>query len=247
MKEKLEYFLRLFCPGPLYNYSTKIRIPQKKIDFRKFLVAKFLLTDGSSVIDGGAHIGYYTRYFSEIIGEKGKVYSFEPNPYLFRLLNKYARFHSNIVCYQKALSHVTSKTAFYVEPFSLSQDSSLYKGSDDQKSISIDAIALDDFIAETEQIRLIKLDIEGFEQQAIQGAQQLIARCRPWIIFEYVQTPIRNDRGILSLLAKWNYSCINLETLQPVSEQEQVELTDMLAIPENQQPNKLIESLAMFS
>lgn len=247
MKDKLEYFLRFFCPGSLYDYSTKVRIPQKKIDFRKFLVAKFLLTDAGSVIDGGAHIGYYTRYFSEIIGEKGKVYSFEPNPYLFRLLNKYARFHSNILCYQKALSHATGQTALYVEPFSLSQDSSLEKGRKDQKSISIDAIALDDLIAETEQIRLIKLDVEGFEEQAIRGAEKLIERCRPWIIFEYVQNQHRNDRDILSLLAKRNYSCINLETLQPVLPQAQIELTDMLAIPENQPPDKLIESLAIFS
>lgn len=245
MLGKLEYFLRLFCPGKLYDYSTKVRIPQNQMDFRKFLIAKFVLGNSGSAIDGGAHIGYYTRYFSDIIGEKGKVYSFEPNPYMFRLLDKYTRFHGNIISCQKALSNATTKSTFYVEPFSLSQDSTLGKGRADQKKIRVETVAMDDVLSPAEKIRLIKLDIEGHEMQAILGAKQLIQRCQPWIIFEYVQNESRNDHEIISLLEGWKYSCLDLRTLKSVPQTIQVDLTDVVAIPEGEM-GKFIETLRLF-
>ncbi len=237
---KLEYFLRLFCPGKLYDYSTKVRVPQNQADFRKFLIAKFVLGQGGSAIDGGAHIGYYTRCFAEIIGERGKVYSFEPNPYIFRLVHKYAQYHRNVHAYQKALSHKTVKSAFYVEPFSLSQDSTLGRGRARQKKVEVDTVILDQVVSHTDQIRLIKLDVEGYEMQAILGAQQLIRRCRPWIILEYGQN--KTDSEIISLLEGWNYVCLDLRTLKRVVS---TDLTDIVAIPKEEKGN-FVEALALF-
>lgn len=246
MTEKIEYFLRLFCPDKLYAYSTKVRVPQHRVDFRKFLVAKFVLGNGGSAIDGGAHIGYYTRYFAEIIGETGKVFSFEPNPYMFRLLNKYAKSHGNVVAYQKALSDETTISSFYAQPFSLSQDSILGLGREGQKKISVETVSLDDFLGH-EEIRLIKLDVEGHEMQAIMGATQLIHRCQPWMIFEYVQNESRNDFEIIALLEEWKYTCIDLNTLNRVSRAAHIDLTDVVAIPEAAaEMGAFIEALRLF-
>lgn len=246
MIEKLEYFLRLLCPARLYQYSTKVRIPQHKIDFRKFLIAKFVLGNGGSVIDGGAHIGYYTRYFSDVVGAKGRVYSFEPNPYMFRLLYKYAKFRRNIVAHQKALSDQTKNSSFYVEPFSLSQDSTLGKGRAKQKKIEVHTVSIDELLGHVENVRLIKLDVEGHEMEAIRGAKQLIERCRPWIVLEYVQNQRRTDRPLLSLLEGWGYSCLDLETLEKVSIAAEIDLTDVVAIPEEGM-EKLVAALQLFN
>lgn len=245
MLGKLGYFLRFFCPGRLYNYSTKVRIPQGQVDFRKFLIAKFVLKNGGSAIDGGGHIGYYTRWFSEILREKGKVYSFEPNPYMFRLLDKYARFHNNIISYQKALSNITACSTFYVEPFSLSEDSALNQGRAKQKKICVETVAIDDVLSDAEEIRLIKLDVEGHEMQALIGAKKLVQRCRPWIICEYVQSENRNDRELLSLLESWRYSCLDIQTLKAVPPETSITLTDIVAVPDEEK-GKFIESLSFF-
>lgn len=245
MSERLAYFLRLICPGKMYYYSTKIRIPRDQVDFRKFLIAKRVLQDGGSAIDGGGHIGYYTRFFSDLIQEGGKVHSFEPNPYMFHLLNKYAKYRPNVLAYKQALSNETARRAFYVEPFSLTQDSTLGEKRSKQKKISVETVKLDDLISDTENIRLIKLDIEGYEMQAVTGAKALVQRCRPWIICEYVQTEKRNDRKLISLLEEWNYSCLDIHTLKAVPPDKQIDLTDILAVPEEQQ-GRFLEVLNYF-
>ena len=43
---------------------------------------------GDKVIDVGAHIGYFSLLFSKLVGEKGNVYSFEPEPKNIKLLIK---------------------------------------------------------------------------------------------------------------------------------------------------------------
>ncbi len=243
-ERKLEYFLRCFCPARLYSYSTKVRIPKDRIDFRKFLIAKLVLSKGGSVVDGGAHLGYHTRFFSELVGDRGYVYSFEPNPYIFRLLQKGTRFQGNVIAYQKALSDVATRSAFYVEPFSLSQDSTLGEGRAKQKRVKVESVCLDTFLSGIKEIRLIKLDVEGYELQAIRGSAQLIGEFRPWIIFEYVQSASRNDRAILSLLKEWGYACFDLGTLQEVPQTAQIDVTDMVAIPQGEEGR--LEALRPF-
>lgn len=241
----VEYFLRLLCPRGIYNYSTKIRMPQNEVDFRKFLIAKYVLKKGGSAIDGGAHIGYYTRCFSDLIQGTGKVYSFEPNPYMFRLLKKYSPFHPNIFVYQKALSNVREKSSFYVEPFSLTQDSSLQKGRAKQKKVSVETVMLDELLNDVQELKLIKLDVEGYERQALIGGEKLIRRDLPWLILEYVQNQIRNDYPVVSLLAGWGYTSLDLRTLKTISEEREVEMTDILAIPK-QETDKVFEILSCF-
>lgn len=241
----MEYCLRLLCPARLYAYSTKVRIPAHLIDFRKLLVAKFVLGKGGSAIDGGAHIGYHTRYLSEVVGDKGKVHSFEPNPYIFSLLKKGVKNRENVQVYQKALSSINQRVPFYVRPYSLGQDSSLEKPQSPRKKVEVETISLDEFLP-LDNVRLIKLDVEGHEFQAILGAKELIRRCRPWIIFEYVQTKERNDKAVISLLKEWGYRCFDLQECDWMPTTRQIELTDILAFPKADYNKTFIDSLSCY-
>lgn len=46
---------------------------------------KSLIRPGMSVIDAGAHVGYFTRLLAELVDSQGKVYAFEPNPHTFAI------------------------------------------------------------------------------------------------------------------------------------------------------------------
>src|SRR3990172_11374400 len=41
---------------------------------------------GDVVLDIGGNIGYYTLVFASLVGNEGKIYAFEPEPDLFKLL-----------------------------------------------------------------------------------------------------------------------------------------------------------------
>src|SRR5258708_2317325 len=67
-----------------YAYVLKNRLGVAE---RDRLLVGHLISTGDAVVDIGASIGGYTRYFSEKVGGQGNVYSFEPNPSTFDFLS----------------------------------------------------------------------------------------------------------------------------------------------------------------
>ena len=64
---------------------------------------------GQTIIDVGASIGIYTIFFAKMVGEKGKVYAFEPEPNNFELLKKNIAINGfkNVILENKAVSDVS--------------------------------------------------------------------------------------------------------------------------------------------
>ena len=56
--------------------------PPISLFFVDFILPEFV------VIDIGAHIGFFSMLAAELVGEKGKVFSFEPTPSTLETLNK---------------------------------------------------------------------------------------------------------------------------------------------------------------
>ncbi len=51
-------------------------------------MSQIYIKEGDVVFDIGAHVGYFTLLFSVLVGNNGKVYSFEPNKRNFEILKK---------------------------------------------------------------------------------------------------------------------------------------------------------------
>ena len=143
-------------------------------------VVKKYVHEGDTVIDIGAHVGYYTLLMAQLVGENGKVYSFEPDPVNFQLLKKSVEINGfeNVVLIQKAVSNITDKVKLF-----LGDDDSainrIYdaKLGDAKESIDVDSVTIDEYFKENDElINFIKLDSEGSEVKIINGMKQFLSR-----------------------------------------------------------------------
>jgi len=144
---------------------------------------------GMVVVDCGAHTGYYSLLFSKLVGEKGKVYSFEPDPYNFEFLqnNLSINLIKNVTPEKKAVSNAKG----FVDLFMVDQDNlsahTIVKSDDTQTSHhKIEAITIDRYLENLKTpIDLIKMDIEGAESLAIEGMEKTIKNNNLSIITEF--------------------------------------------------------------
>jgi FkbM family methyltransferase len=126
---------------------------------------------GAAVIDIGANIGYYTLILARLVGEKGQVLAFEPEPRNFALLKKNVEInhYNNVTLIQKAVSNETSKIKLYLNPRSMA-DHRIFDSHDKRPTINAEAIRLDDYFQNyTGKVDFIKMDVQGAEGKALQG------------------------------------------------------------------------------
>jgi FkbM family methyltransferase len=143
-----------------------------------------LVTRGMTVIDIGAHAGYYTLIAARAVGDKGKVFAFEPEPSNYQLLLKNIQLnnHHNVTPVQKAVSDITAGIKLF-----LAEDASGHSTVSDnsqQKAIQVDSTTLDDYFANRiQQIHIMKIDVEGAENAVLQGMSNIIRSNQELIIF----------------------------------------------------------------
>lgn len=139
-----------------------------------------LLKESMTVIDLGAHLGYYTLLASHRVGPQGAVYAFEPDPNFFPLLvgNVEANACSNVTTIQKAISNKTGEVELWCE--TNAGGSNLYTptGSFANSTATVETTTLDEFFGERgwPSVDLVKIDIEGAETAALEGMRALSDR-----------------------------------------------------------------------
>jgi FkbM family methyltransferase len=135
---------------------------------------------GMRVVDVGANIGYFSLLFARLVGPTGRVYAFEPEPRNFELLrrNIARNGYTNVTTVRKAVSRASGRQQLYKSPDNLG-DHRLAHGPADRDSIDVAVVALDEFFAGDSRVDFIKLDIQGAEYGALQGARALLARSNP--------------------------------------------------------------------
>ncbi len=158
-----------------------------------------LVTEGMTVVDVGAYAGYYTLIAARAVGDKGRVFSFEPEPSNYQLMLKNIQLnnHLNVTPVQKAVSNKTGHIKLF-----LAEDASGHSTvceNPDQRSIQVDSTTLDDFFAgQIPQIHVIKIDVEGTEGAVLEGMRHIIDKNPDLIIFtEFCPSILKKD-GCLS-------------------------------------------------
>lgn len=171
---------------------------------------------GAVIIDIGAHIGLFSVIASQVTGEKGKVYAFEPAPSTYGLLQKTVAINhkeSVIETFQKAVGKETGKITFFISDDQADNSNSLVQYKEDRSLHGIDVAvtSIDNFVQEKNISRLdfIKIDVEGAEYDTLQGAVHTLKNLRPVCIVAIHPEPIaaKGDKleDIYDLISSCNY------------------------------------------
>jgi FkbM family methyltransferase len=170
--------------------------------------------EGAVVLDIGANIGAHTLPLAQLVGASGKVISFEPTAWAF------AKQTANIALNPALASRIVPHQMMLVARNSDPLPSAVYSSwplerADDlhgdhhgrlMATQGCKKATLDDFVQahQIERVDLIKLDVDGNENEVIEGARQMIRSLRPRIMLElapyvYEAAGDRFDRLLESL------------------------------------------------
>jgi FkbM family methyltransferase len=158
-------------PGyPSYrNFATRLY----ETDVTELFLS--VVSSEMTVVDLGANIGYYTLLASRLAGAEGRVYAFEPDFEAYKYLQRNVSRNqcTNVAAIHKAAGN-TVGTLSFIRP---GPERGFVSHSGPQ-AISIDAVTLDAFFGQLgwPAVHLIKMDIEGSEEQALLGMQELVRR-----------------------------------------------------------------------
>jgi FkbM family methyltransferase len=138
--------------------------------------------EGDVVLDVGACWGDTALYFASCVGETGKVYSFEFIPDNIKLfdinVSLNPRLLKRIELIQHPVSDIFGNTIYFKDN---GPGSKVKPESFKDQTGSATTITIDDFVAKSKlsKVDFIKMDIEGAESAALQGAIETIKKHRP--------------------------------------------------------------------
>ncbi len=175
-----------------------------------------LLEPGDVFLDLGANVGWFTLLASTIVGSTGHIYSFEPQkPIAERLARTIALngLQESITLQQAGVWFEAGSMILAGNEGSENQGAAhLLPGSDGGTGMSrVDLVALDSL--GLERCDVIKMDIEGAEPKAMEGAEKLLSRTRPVILSElhWVQLAAVSGSSCSQFVAAMearNYVCL---------------------------------------
>ena len=154
------------------------------------------LTEGMCVLDIGGNIGYYTLLMASSVGARGAVYSVEPVPANFRILEKNVRanrFEDRVELFRVAIYNANGKVRI-----DLSNRSNLHSLHSNRpnlmddlldlsgESIEVETLDLYTFLEGKRLPELLRMDVEGHEVEILSS----LLRCAedmewyPDVLFE---------------------------------------------------------------
>ncbi len=139
---------------------------------------KQCINPGDTFIDVGANFGHYTTLGAVLVGSTGKVFAFEPSPVASKVLEEAIRDSNiqNIVLKKAAVGKTEGVVDLLLPTTRHLHSPSIMKSDPDFIPFQVPVITLDSFepLNEVEQIKLVKIDVEGYEPDVLDGMENLI-------------------------------------------------------------------------
>lgn len=164
---------------------------------------------GFTCVDVGANAGYYTVLMSRLVGSTGRVLAMEPAPDFLARLRAHVELNelTNVAILPVGIGdrdgewslNVAGCTATMVDGIVVRREPPMDRPEAERailaaRVLKVPILRLDEALerAGIREIDFLKIDVDGFEQQVLSGAEQTFSRRRPIILLEYFHR-VRNS------------------------------------------------------
>jgi len=188
------------------------------------------LAPGDVFLDVGANIGFFSLIASRIVGPSGEVHSFEPLPDAAALLRRTVDGNAltNVVVIEAAVGAQAGDATMAVMKDSayshvVEWATGVDAGHGSWHAVAVRTISLDQYVAQAlaGPPRLVKMDIEGAEMEALKGAHSLLSDHEgPDVICEVDESRLarfnHTPTDVFDRFLSLGYQALDPETLKPI-------------------------------
>ena len=156
------------------------------------------LRPGDCVWDVGANVGYYTKLFSTLVTDMGRVVAFEPSPVNFAALRGNCAEIKHVELHNLGLGDENENLFLEQGEDPLGATSRLVSSANPVNAVSVPVRLGDDLIREraVPAPNAIKIDVEGFELEVLTGLKNYLKKEDLRVIGVEVHFKLLNDRGL---------------------------------------------------
>lgn len=205
------------------------------------------LKPGMAFFDIGSHFGYYTLLGSVLVGNEGRVYSFEPVPSTFNILKANVSNKDNVFLNNCAVLFEKKKVLINDYGIKYSALNSIYNARLPQdillklktKEYKVESISIDDYVKHNAIIpNFIKIDVESSEYEVLLGMEKTIAKFHPIISIEVGDMGVKGvstSKDLINFLVNKNYQPYEFKDgkiLQHALKENQYPSDNILFLPE---------------
>ena len=177
------------------NWANPLVEP-KEISLKNINFFKKFIDEGDLAIDIGANIGHMTTEMSLAAGKTGITLAFDPNPFVYEILLENSKLNieqTNIHTFNYAISEIEEEFYYNSSEASFNNGgiSKTAKNQHGKYSLNkkIKGIRLDDFVLQNypeaiSNLKLIKIDTEGYDKEIIKSISDLLIKYKPTVITE---------------------------------------------------------------
>ncbi len=167
------------------------------VDELKYIMQS--IKKGDLALDVGAHKGGYLHWIRKAVGPTGKVVAFEPQPTLYEYLQGMIKAYqlNNISLHHAGLSSKEGELRLFIpKAEGLTSPGATFEertNTSDGHSITVPVLQLDKTLGNRQSpVRFIKMDVEGHELEVFKGAEEILKKDKPKLIFECENRHLNN-------------------------------------------------------
>ena len=168
--------------------------------------AKEFIKDGDYILDCGANIGIFSLY-AAYLNEKGKIYAIEPVKETADIMQRLLDFFEvkNVKIIRKAVGDEKKRAFINIVPYQIRLGDSTILDVNYGKKEEVEVDKIDNIVKEEKikRVDFIKMDIEGYERYALNGAIETIKKHKPIIA---LSTHLADDKKVLPEIVKSAYA-----------------------------------------
>jgi len=184
-------------------------------------IVRQVVKKGDTAIDIGAMIGCYTLVFAKLVGDKGRVFAFEPEIENYKVLKKNINIngYKNTKLAYMAVSDIDGEMKLYIHDANLGMHSlgkpTYWKP---KGVVNVKTVQLDTCFSKSCRVDFLKMDIQGAEGLALKGMERTLRDNKDVkMIIEYSQPDLEglgNPVECLKLLKKYGFNIFEIDRWQ---------------------------------